>query len=113
MIENFGVILGFIILFVIVVIGAYRFYKLDRDKKIANIKEWLKWAVVKAEKALGSGTGQIKLRQVYDLAVAKFPWIVTLVSFEIFSDWVDEALEWMKEQLKSNAAIDEYVKTIK
>lgn len=105
---DIGVILGIIILLAIVGLGVYKFAKLDKETKIANIKQWLKLAVVEAEKALGSGTGQLKLRYVYDLAVKQFPWIVTLVTFEIFSGWVDEALDWMREQLKQNSAIEGY-----
>jgi hypothetical protein len=105
---NVGVILGLIILAVLIGIMAYNFGKQDKETKIANIKQWLKLAVVEAEKALGSGTGQLKLRYVYDLAVKQFPWIVTLVTFEIFSGWVDEALDWMREQLKQNSAIEGY-----
>ena len=105
---NVGVILGLIILAVLVGIMAYNFGKQDKETKIANIKQWLKLAVVEAEKALGSGTGQLKLRYVYDLAVKQFPWIVTLVTFEIFSGWVDEALDWMRDQLKQNSAIEGY-----
>ena len=108
---DIGVILGIIILLAIVGLGVYKFIKLDKETKIANIKQWLKLAVVEAEKALGSGTGQLKLRYVYDLAVKQFPWIVTLVTFEIFSGWVDEALDWMRDQLKQNSAIDEYTKS--
>lgn len=107
---NTSVILGLIILVIICGISVYHFLKLDKEKKIANIKQWLKLAVVEAEKVLGGGTGQLKLRYVYDLAVKQFPWIVALVSFEIFSGWVDEALEWMKEQLEQNKAINNYVK---
>ena len=103
-----GVILGIIILGVLVGLLVYQFAKLDKTTKIDNIKQWLKFAVVEAEKALGSGTGQLKLRYVYDLAVKQFPWIVTLVTFEIFSGWVDEALDWMRDQLKQNSAIEGY-----
>jgi hypothetical protein len=105
---NVGVFLGLIILAVLVGIMGYNFGKQDKETKIANIKQWLKLAVVEAEKALGSGTGQLKLRYVYDLAVKQFPWIVTLVTFEIFSGWVDEALDWMRDQLKQNSAIEGY-----
>ena len=105
-----GVCLGIIILGILVGFIVYEFGKLDNEKKIACIKEWLKLAVVEAEKALGGGTGQLKLRYVYDLAVKQFPWIVTLVTFEIFSNWVDEALDWMKAQIEQNKHIDEYVK---
>lgn len=73
------------------------------------IKEWLKWIVVQAEQQFDSGTGQLKLRYVYDLAIDTFPYITYSVTFEQFSEWVDDALIWMKKQLESNKAIEEYV----
>lgn len=88
----------------------YTFLKMSKEQKISNIKQWLKFAVVEAEKVLGSGTGQLKLRYVYDLAVKQFPWIVSFVTFEIFSVWVDDALEWMNQQISENKAINSYVK---
>lgn len=98
------------IVLVIVLAGTIvGFIKLPNEKKIENLKEWLKWAVVIAEKELGSGTGQLKLREVYNMAVAQFPWIVSFITFEIFSQYVDEALEWMKQQLESNGAIATYI----
>ena len=93
-----------------IISGLLFFVKLPREQKIKNLKEWLKWAVVEAEKALGSGTGQLKLRMVYDMAAAKFPWVIKLVSFDLFSTWVDEALEWMRKQLSENKALNCYVK---
>jgi flagellar basal body-associated protein FliL len=91
--------------------GVYYFVKSPKEKRIANIKEWLKYAVVEAEKALGSGTGQLKLRMVYDMAIKQFPWVVNLVPFETFSSWVDESLGWMNKQLETNKAAQEYVET--
>lgn len=98
-----------IIVLIAVIIEITAFAKLSRKKKVENIKEWLKLAVVEAEKTLGGGTGQLKLRYVYDQAVAQFPWIASLVSFETFSAWVDEALEWMEKQLEQNQAITNYI----
>ena len=49
-----------------------------------NVKEWLLWAVTQAEQYLGSGTGALKLRYVYDLAVEAFPPIEYLVPFSVF-----------------------------
>ena len=95
-----------VVVFAATIVG---FIKLPNEKKIENLKEWLKWAVVIAEKELGSGTGQLKLREVYNMAVAQFPWIVSFITFEIFSQYVDEALEWMKQQLESNGAIATYI----
>ena len=102
---NAQIIAALIILAISAGVGIYQFIKLTKEQKIANIKEWLKWAVVMAEKSLGAGTGQLKLRQVYNMAVTQFPWIVQLVTFEQFSQWVDEALIWMNNQLGNNNAI--------
>ena len=74
-----------------------------------NVKEWLLWAVTQAEQYLGSGTGALKLRYVYDLAVEAFPPIKYLVPFAVFSTWVDEALELMREQIKNNPNIKNFV----
>ena len=74
-----------------------------------KVKEWLKWAVVEAEKLLGSGTGQLKLRQVYDWFVEKFPFAAAILPFRVFSAWVDTALDTMKEWLESNKSVAAYI----
>lgn len=98
-----------IIVLIAVIVEVVAFAKLSHKKKVTNLKEWLKLAVVETEKMLGSGTGQLKLRYVYGLAIKQFPWIVSLVPFETFSFWVDEALDWMKQQLEKNEKIDNYI----
>lgn len=70
--------------------------------KRANAKEWLKWAVSQAEMYLGTGTGQLKLRMVYDLFTKQFPWFSTFVTFSTFSEWVNEALIWLNKQINTN-----------
>lgn len=77
-----------------------------------KVKEWLKWAVVEAEKLLGSGTGQLKLRQVYDWFVEKFPFVAAVVPFRVFSAWVDTALETMREWLGDNKQIQAYINEV-
>ena len=74
-----------------------------------NIKEWLLYAVIKAEKELGSKTGKIKLRQVYNGFINTFPIISKIISFDIFSAFVDNALEEMKRILETNETIKEYI----
>lgn len=91
------------------VVKVVQFVRAPSDKQIENLKEWLKLAVTEAEAALGSGTGQLKLRDVYDMAVEKFPWVGEFITFETFSTWVDEALEWMNNQLESNENVKAYV----
>ena len=91
------------------VVKVVQFVRSPSNKQIENLKEWLKLAVTEAEAALGSGTGQLKLRDVYDMAVEKFPWVGEFITFETFSTWVDEALEWMNNQLESNEKVKAYV----
>lgn len=108
---NAQIIVALVIVAIALVYGIIRFVKLPKEKQIANIKEWLKYAVVEAERELGSGTGQLKLRMVYDMAVKQFPFIVQLIPFDTFSKWVDEALDWMRSQLAENKAAQSYVKS--
>jgi uncharacterized membrane protein len=102
----------------VVVVGAiiflmYRFKnfsQLPSDEQIAKVKVWLLYAVIQAEKELGAGTGTIKLRYVYDLFLSKFPSFASIISFAMFSEWVDEVLEQMKHLLKTNEQTEAYVK---
>ena len=70
-----------------------------------NIQEWMLWAVTDAENYLGSGTGKLKLRYVYDKCVEKFPAVKYLLPFSIFSTWVDEALVLMRDEIEKNPHI--------
>lgn len=108
LVENWYVIVGLVAIVGMVVYGVYKWLHLPTKEQIKNIKEWLKFAVMEAEKQLGSGTGQAKLRYVYDMAITKFKWL-SFISFETFSAWVDEALEWLNEQLTENKNIKNYV----
>lgn len=109
LVENWYVVVGCLGLLTCMGVGVYLFINEPTDKKLKNLKEWLKWAVVEAEKALGSGTGQLKLRMVYDMAISKFGWLKNIVTFETFSKWVDEALIWMDKQLASNPIVKSMV----
>lgn len=80
----------------------------DKEEKIKNVKEWLLYEVTEAEKLLGSGTGKLKLRYVYDKAVSKFP-LVANVPFKTFSVWVDSALDEFKQMLDTNNQVRNYV----
>lgn len=87
----------------------YKFFKLPNSKQMDKVKEWLIYACLQAELKLGSGTGVIKLRLVYDSFLSKFPWLAKVVSFELFSSMVDEALVTVREMLESNRAVRELV----
>lgn len=86
-----------------------RFFHMPSSQQVEKCKEWLLWAVTQAEAELGSGTGRLKLRQVYDLFVQRFPAVAGAVSFDTFRLWVDEALEDMRMMLQQNPAVQELV----
>jgi len=88
----------------------HNWFSKPTSQQIADLQEWLKWAVAQAEKALGSGTGELKLRMVYDSALSKFPWIKNFISFEIFKGYVDIALNWLEDELSQNSAVSSYIK---
>ena len=95
--------------FVIVIICLFLFGIVVAIMNKQQAKEWLKWCVTKAEQELGSGTGQIKLRQVYDMFIERYPMFSKFIPFSIFSKWVDDALIFLRDQLEKNAKIKEFV----
>ena len=109
LINNLPVIVAGLAAAVVAAVFIYRFFNLRTDQQLDKVREWLLWAVTNAEKDLGGGTGKLKLRQVYDLFVTHFPWLAKLVSFELFSTLVDEALEEMNDMLKNNQAVKSFV----
>ena len=107
---NFIINNWYIILALVAVLGVaawyvYRYFNLPSEAQLAKVREWLLWAVTEAEKELGGGTGKLKLRQVYDLFVTRFPWLARIVPIDLFSSLVDEALEDMRDMLKTNQAV--------
>jgi hypothetical protein len=90
----------------IILIGVIVYLVVNQKKKII---EWLKWAVVEAEKALGSGTGQLKLRQVYDWFCQQFSFIAAILPFKVFSAWVKVALKTLDDWLDNNKDISAYI----
>ncbi|WP_300414105.1 hypothetical protein [uncultured Oscillibacter sp.] len=104
-INNWYIIVAGIAVLAVAGVAVYRYFGLPSDTQLAKVREWLLWAVTEAEKELGGGTGKLKLRQVYDLFVTRFPWLAKIVSFELFSDMVDDALDEMREMLANNQAV--------
>lgn len=76
-----------------VVFGCKKFVQSGKTNQLKKVKEWLLFACVEAERDFGSGKGQLKLRYVYDMFVEKFGVIKYIVTFEEFSNMVDEVLE--------------------
>lgn len=108
-VENWYIILGLVLIIGGFAYAVYTFINCPTDKKLSKVKEWLLYAVTEAEKNLGGGTGQIKLRYVYDMFLVKFPYVAKIVSFDEFSKLVDEALVKFRDMLSSNTAVQNYV----
>ena len=107
--DNWAIIACSIAFIVMIATYIKNFWLLPNDAKLEKVKEWLLYAVTEAEKEFGNGTGAIKLRKVYDLFIDKFSDISHLVSFEEFSEMVDEVLVEMRNLINSNDNINTYV----
>ena len=58
-----------------------------------------------------SGTGQAKLRRVYNafIAVRAFSWLSKIISFDTFSAYVSEALAEAKKMIINSESLAVYV----
>lgn len=108
-ISNWYIIVACIAVIALAIINIVDFFKLPTSEQKAAIREWMLFAVISAEKKLGSGTGKLKLRYVYDLFLEKFPTLSQYFSFDQFSEYVDSALEEMRKLLETNEKINAYV----
>lgn len=99
-------IIYYVFIVAVFVIGILKMLK-NEEK---SVKEWLLLAVTEAEKALGGGTGKLKLRQTFQAFVSTFPVFSKFISYETFEGWVDEALDDMRHLLETNDNIAGYVK---
>lgn len=108
-IENWFLLFAFVAMVVTFVLAIWSFFKKPTPEQMDNLREWLLGAVTEAEKELGGGTGQLKLRQVYDAFLVRFPWLAKVISFDTFAELVDEALEEMRAMLAKNTAVQAYV----
>lgn len=75
------------------------------SEQLLKVREWLLWAVTNAEKELGGGTGALKLRQVYDMFLQRFPTVAEKITFSVFSNLVDDVLVVMRKMLENNQAV--------
>lgn len=107
--DNWSLLLIIAVAVIITARYLQKIYSMPSGEQQKKIKEWLLYAVIMAEKEFQNGTGQLKLRAVYNSFLEKFPSLVAIVSFELFSQYVDEALVEMKRILESNKDIEAYV----
>lgn len=109
LIQYWDLILALLALLVFAVVLAVKFIKNPKSTQMQKVKEWLVYACIEAEKSLKTGTGQVKLRYVYDLFLIRFKWMSRLISFETFSSMVDVALVEVRKILETNEKVKEYV----
>ena len=109
-VNHWYLLFAFAALVTVIAVQSYRFGKMPTKDQMEAIREWLLMAVTEAERELGGGTGQLKLRYVYDLFVTRFPWAAKVIPFSTFSALVDEALVEMRDMLAKNTKVQMYVK---
>ena len=104
-VNHWYLIVALVAIIVVAIALVVKFFNLPTEAQLSKVKEWLVYACMEAEKALGEKTGKLKLRMVYDMFLTKFPWLAKVITFEKFSNMVDEALEKFKKMLESNVAV--------
>lgn len=109
LIENWATLILAVLLIGHIVYDVINFKKLPKDEQYQRIRGWLLQAVLLAERDFGSGTGSLKLSTVYAEFCKQLPWLAQVIPFNKFSDYVDDALAEMKEMLKKNKKLAEFV----
>ena len=109
LIDNWSFLVVILCGVVAIIVYLNRFIALPTGEQLNKVKQWLLYAVIEAEKQYKGGTGALKLRAVYNEFCKVFPSLVPIVSFAVFSELVDEALEQMKHLLETNLDIANYI----
>ena len=91
--------------FILLVVSFVLFVFVRRN----NLVEWLVCFCAEAEMTYGSGTGYLKLRDVYAEFVRAYPVLSAVMPFGTFSALVDKALKLLKDKLSENKAISDIV----
>ena len=99
--DNWYLLVTLICAVILMVSKIIQFLDLPTHKKEEEVKRRLLILCTEAEIALGGETGRLKLSQVYDEFCESYPYLKKWISFETFSEWVDEVLPAMREILES------------
>lgn len=110
--NNWAVIVGLVALAVALGIAIKTFIKLPTSAQKEKIQKCLLAWVIQAERELGGGTGKVKLSTVYGVFVTAFPILKNFIPFEVFSGWVDDALDEMRKMLEQNVNLKQVVEGI-
>lgn len=104
-VSNFCLITAALVIIALCIMGMVDFKRKPREEQIEQLREWMLYAVILAEQRFGSSTGKLKLHYVYDLFIQRFPALANVISFDWFSELVDDALDQMRGMLSTNKAI--------
>ncbi len=105
--ENGTLIIVALVVGVYIGVSCYSFFSRPRSEQIDDVREWLLGIVQLLDREFESGEGSLKLRAAYDMFLVRFPWLARFVSFRMFSNLVDEALERVETMLTKREAVDE------
>lgn len=110
-IENWFLIVALVACAGVVVYAVIKFVGLPTETQKEKIREWLVWACIEAERELQSGTGQLKLRDVWNkfCTIPVFAAVAKFITFDTFSEYVKDALRKAKEMLINNKNLATYV----
>lgn len=109
LIDNWSFLVVVASVVIVVIVYIKRFLEIPSNEQLVKVRQWLLYAVIEAEKQYHGGTGELKLRAVYNEFCKVFPSLVPIVSFKLFSALVDEALIKMRHLLETNFDIHYYV----
>ena len=107
--DNYIIIIFCVMAAAVIGFTVFKFTKSSKQEKINIIKHWLLYAVAIAEKELGGGTGKLKLAQVYNAFITELPALANFISFEYFSQLVDEVLVEFRHMIETNADINSII----
>lgn len=104
--------LGSILVVLLFIIGLLFLYRKNKKEFVRQIVLSL---VVQAEKALGSGTGELKYAMVVENVYKVLPYILTLlISKKELDNMIESSVQYLKEYLKKDKDLlgyeDEYKK---
>lgn len=90
-------------------VSIINFSKKSTAEKMKSVKEWAIYACALAEAHLGSGTGQLKMRETYDMFIVRFPNLAKIVPFEIYKATAEIALTEFKKMLELNPNVKDLI----
>lgn len=109
LIANWYLIVGAISVVGMLIYHIRKFIKSPSKSQFEKLRRWLLAVVIEAERALGSGAGELKLSLAYGMFSKRYKWLSLILPYSVFKLLVEEALETMRELLEKEEAIKKYV----